>query len=473
MGALLLLALSLAAPDSEVSHGCPPERAQNGEVRLVFLADSGYGEGFSDWGAHGQEAIAARINSLKLAPDMVFFLGDNIYWTGSADLYKTRFDDMYDPVIRQCKAHVALGNHDVKGCRTVEESEHWESCLNEMRAALLSDRKARYMRQGLDEPSAAEKAEADIATESSGELAAQALAAGKANCLPGDATAYEDERPGLKTCNAAAALAHAQFGFGSVEMGEPPAALRQRYYSILWPLPKLSRAGEKADTSAGPPAKPLVDVILLDSNTLRVEGGLFADRKGQPREDQLQLLWLRNAMSQWLPAPGEDHRIWKLVAMHHPPVTPRGCACHIFGLCVGGHRDEVGLRDQLNKAFEDYEPPDIVLAAHNHFYARSYPLDRSGKPVKSGTGGVRYFVTGGGGAPLSDVYGEDERIAKAVTSYHFTYFRLTSTSAFFWVMDGAGHVKDSGCFDKGSNEDHPLSPDFKYDDSLPPRCSPE
>jgi hypothetical protein len=469
----MLVALSLAAAEPEVSHGCPPERAQNGEVRLVFLADSGYGEGFSDWGAHGQDAIAARINRLRLAPDMVFFLGDNVYWTGSSDLYKTRFDDMYDPVIRQCKAHVALGNHDVKGCRTVEEFEDWESCLNEMRTALISDRKARYMRQGLEDVAAAVKAEADVAAESSGELAAQARAAGKANCLPGDATAYEDERPGSKTCNAAAALAHAQFGFGSVEKGDPPADLRQRYYSILWPLPRLSRAGEKVDTSAGPPAKPLVDVIVLDSNTLEVDESLFQDRNGQHREDQLQLLWLRNALSQWHPAPGETHRIWKLVVMHHPPVTPRGCACHIFGLCMGGHRDSVGLRHQLDKAFEDIEPPDMVLAAHNHFYARSHPLDRSGVPVESGTGGVRYFVTGGGGAPLFDVYGKDERIAKAVTSYHFTYFRLTPTSAFFWVMDGGGRVMDSGCFDKGSNVDHALSSDFKYDDSLPPRCSPE
>jgi Calcineurin-like phosphoesterase len=476
--ATLLLALLLASPtapspDSEVAHGCPPERAQNGEVRLVFLADSGYGEGFSDWGARGQDAIAARIKGLRLPPDMVFFLGDNVYWTGSSDLYKTRFDNMYDPVIRQCKAHVALGNHDVKGCRTVEEYEHWESCLGEMRSALLSDRKARYMRQGMEEEVAAQKAEADIAAQSSGELAAQAQAAGKANCLPGDASAYEDERPGTKTCNAEAALAHAQFGFGSVERGEPPASHRQRYYSILWPLPKVSRVGEKVDTSAGPAPKPLVDVIVLDSNTLKVDDSLFQDRKGQPREDQLQLLWLRNALSQWIPAPGETHRIWKLVVMHHPPVTPRGCACHVFGLCVGGHRDSVGLNDQLNKAFEDLEPPDLVLAGHNHFYARSHPLDRSGKVATSGTGGVRYFVTGGGGGPLFDVYGPDERIAKAVTSYHFTYVRLTASSAFFWVMDGGGKVKDSGCFDKGSNEDHPLSPDFKYDDSLPPRCAPE
>src|SRR5512147_2852123 len=71
-------------PPATVERGCPPERAQNGEVRLVFLGDAGYGEGFSEWGAQGQDAVAARLASLKPEPDLVFFLGDNIYWRGSA-----------------------------------------------------------------------------------------------------------------------------------------------------------------------------------------------------------------------------------------------------------------------------------------------------------------------------------------------------------------------------------------------------
>jgi hypothetical protein len=456
-----------------VDRGCPPERAQNGEVRLVFLADSGYGQGFSEWGAYGQEAVAARIERLRLPPDLVFFLGDNVYWRGSADLYKSRFDDMYDPLIRECKAHVALGNHDLKGCRTVEASERWEPCLKDLQSALLADRKARYMRQGLTEERATAKAEADAKAESSGELAAQAVAARKANCLPGDATAYEDVRPGSKTCNATAALAHAQFGFGSVLKGEGDAAAsqRQRYYSILWPLPRLNKPGEKADPTAGPPPKPLVDVILLDSNTLDVEGGLLTPSDGHPREDQLQLLWFRNAMAQWLPAPGEKHRIWKIVAMHHPPRTPQACGCRIFSGCWGGHSDEPGLQKQLAKAWEDLEPPDLVIAAHNHMYARSHPLDPSGRPVTTGQGAVRYFVTGGGGAPLYTLARPDPRFVKAKSTYHFLYLRLTATAAFFWAVDAGGKVLDAGCFEKGSNVDHPLSPDFQYDDALPPQCA--
>jgi hypothetical protein len=328
-----------------------------------------------------------------------------------------------------------------------------------------ADRKARYMRQGLTEEEAAAKAKTDSKAESAGSTD-EAILMQRNNCLPGDATAYEEASPGAQ-CNAAAALAHTQFGFGSVEKGEPPSPLRQRYYSILWPLPKLTKE------PAAPPTRPLVDVIVLDSNTLDVAGGILGEREGRRRVDELQLLWLRNAMAQWLPAPGEKHRIWKIVAMHHPPYTPRACTCRIFGKCLGGHGDEVGLRDQLDKALEDLEPPDLVFAAHNHIYARSHPLDRSGRAVTAGNGGVRYFVTGGGGGPLLAVKEKDPRFPQALSVYHFVYLRLTADAAFYWTIDAGGKVRDSGCFEKSSNVDHPLAANFDYDDALPSRCNVE
>jgi hypothetical protein len=454
-----------------VARGCPPERAQDGEVRLVFLGDSGYGTGFSEWGTHGQGAVAAQIEKLRLPPDMVFFLGDNIYWRGAASLYKARFDDVYDPLIRECKVHVALGNHDIKGCRAVEEYERWESCLQDLRASMVADRKARYMRQGMNEEAAEAKAKADTEAETAGDLKAEAVAGLKANCLPGSATAYENLST-RQTCNASTALAHAQFGFGSVEKGDPPASERQRYYSILWPLPRLTKGGSPT-APAEVATRPLVDVIVLDSNTLGVDGGMLEGPGKPPRSDQLQLLWLRNAMAQWLPAPAETHRIWKILAMHHPPYTPRSCACKIFGKCLGGHGDEPLLQKQLGEALEDLEPPDLVMTAHNHIYARSHPLDEAGLPVADPKKrGIRYFVAGGGGAPLYDVDRPDARFAKALTIYHFVYLRLTSTSAFYWTLDAGGKVRDSGCFEKGSGVDQPLAADFAYDDPLPARCAP-
>ena len=474
LGAALVPGGPAAATEAReaVDRGCPPERAQNGEVRLVFLGDSGYGEGFSEWGTQGQDAVAARMAGLRLEPDLVFFLGDNIYWRGSSELYKSRFDDVYEPLIRGCKAHVALGNHDVKGCRAVEEHKSWGSCLQDLRASMETDRKARYLRQGLREDEAAAQAKTDIEAESGGQLTEEAIRTQRGNCLPGDATAYEEEVAGRKKCNAAAALAHTQFGFGSVEKGDPPSPLRQRYYSILWPLPKVTPPGKAADPAA-PPTRPLVDVIVLDSNTLDVGGGLLGEREGRRRVDELQLLWFRNAMEQWLPAPGETHRIWKIVAMHHAPYTPRTCACLMFGKCLGGHGDQTGLDAQLNEALTDLEPPDLVFAAHNHIYARSLPLDRSGQPVTAGKGGVRYVVTGGGGGPLYAIKKKDPRFPKALSDYHFVYLRLTADAAFYWTIDAGGKVRDSGCFEKGSNVDHPLAADFSYSDSLPPRCSVE
>ena len=177
-------------------------------------------------------------------------------------------------------------------------------------------------------------------------------------------------------------------------------------------------------------------------------------------------------MSQWLPAPGDKHRVWKIVAMHHPAV--HACAPARAGSSASASAatsDEPGLQKQLQKTLEDLEPPDLMLAAHNHIYARSHPLDAEGKPVTSGKGGVRYFVTGGGGGPVYAVRGADSRFPKALdaattssTSAHRRPRRSSGRST------PAGRVKDSGCFEKGSNVDFPLSPDFNYDDSLPSRC---
>lgn len=168
---------------------------------------------------------------------------------------------------------------------------------------------------------------------------------------------------------------------------------------------------------------------------------------------------------------GESSELWHTAV--GGGALPRSCACRILGKCLGGHGDQPGLREQLRKTLEDLEPPDLVFGAHNHIYARSHPLDPAGKPVTTGKGGVRHFVTGGGGAPLYALEGEDPRFPRALKMYHFVYLRLTATTAFYWAIDAGGCVRDSGCFEKGSNVDRPLSSNFSYDDALPPRCTAE
>ena len=117
------------APACAVADPCTaPRRA--GEVSMVLLGDSGYGEGgASEWGGHAQAAVAKSIDALCPRPDLVFFLGDNIYWGGSPDLFGPRFDTMYRNLfdVDRRRVHAALGNHDVKGCQ-VAASRLTSSC---------------------------------------------------------------------------------------------------------------------------------------------------------------------------------------------------------------------------------------------------------------------------------------------------------------------------------------------------------
>ena len=78
-GALATPALAappaVKSPGDVVGRGCPPERAQDGEVRVVFLGDSGYGTGVSEWGQHGQEAALGLRQPQPFAGEAVELLG--------------------------------------------------------------------------------------------------------------------------------------------------------------------------------------------------------------------------------------------------------------------------------------------------------------------------------------------------------------------------------------------------------------
>src|SRR5262249_12917372 len=128
-----------------------------------------------------------------------------------------------------------------------------------------------------------------------------------------------------------------------------------------------------------------------------------ATGKDAARTDTLQLLWLDNQLRT---APSDA---WTFTVMHHPPLSPRGCVFRFVGKCIGGHDDETGLAAQLRSTWgapgdeerpNGAHPPDFVVAAHTHFYARTRSVDGLGYPAVAPDSGVRYFVTGGGGAPL-------------------------------------------------------------------------
>ena len=85
--------------------------------------------------------------------------------------------------------------------------------------------------------------------------------------------------------------------------------------------------------------------------------------------NEMDRQWLRSA----LPAEAGDR--WTIVLFHHPVFSP------------GMHGSTPAFTD-LPAIFEEYGV-DLVLNGHDHLYARIEE-----------TGGIRYVVTGGGGAPV-------------------------------------------------------------------------
>jgi hypothetical protein len=415
----------------------PPDpcqaRPRPGETSLVFIGDSGYGlGGASEWGSHAQAEVAARLESLCPRPDLVFFLGDNIYWRGSPDLFAPRFDTVYQRLLgpEGSRIRAALGNHDVKGCRL--------SARTAVAAPLTcGDALMDLVREDVRAQTEAAGAPPALGPWVDGAVLIEAGFTDLRECPPAYESAYEQSQETGNECFASAALRHTPFGYG-LRGGNP-----LRYYTVDWP---------PADQVEG---RPRVRVLVADSNTLRVADEPVEKAPDVPaaREDRLQALWIENQLRT---APPD---VWTMVAMHHPIYTPRACAFKLLGRCIGGHGDEPALGEQLAPAFglvgpraREATPPDFVFAAHNHMYARTRPLDATGYPA-AGKGGIRHFVTGGGGAPLYRLLPLHERYAAGGSFHHFVFMRLRGDTSFFWAIDERGTVRDQGCFRRGEGRD--------------------
>lgn len=221
-----------------------------------------------------------------------------------------------------------------------------------------------------------------------------------ADPLSPDANAYRWRDRG---CDVEFHLSHRDFGYRDGD----------RYYSV----------------ASDETPEPLVEVFVLDSNTLRVrEGKLRANR-----DDAAQVAWLDHALA-------TSRARWKVVTLHHPPQTPRG---HASFLGRGGHVRELGLEAQIGPLLRRHEV-DAVFAGHNHFYARMAPRS-----------GIRFFVSGGGGRPLYDMDKAPD-LAAAGKFHHFVYVRATASRFEYYAIDTAGRSRDAGWFGKGDPADTAL-----------------
>ena len=235
-----------------------------------------------------------------------------------------------------------------------------------------------------------------------------------------DGTAYDPS----SGCEVESHLATPEFGYRD----------GLRYYSIEIPAaqpdrPRSARGGQ-ADARSGEP--PLVEVFVLDSNTLGEEQTKLTHGTDQP-----QLRWLAEALQR-------SSARWKVVAMHHPAYAPKRCQWFRFGC----RREDEALRAELEPTFREHGV-DVVFQAHQHLYARLRPRH-----------GIRYFVTGAGGKE-PDSFHQDERTVPRDdrgSFNHFVYVRATEDHLGYCVVDADGYLRDGGSFVRGDTVDAPASP---------------
>lgn len=114
--------------------------------------------------------------------------------------------------------------------------------------------------------------------------------------------------------------------------------------------------------------------------------------------------------------PTEEGDDWTIVSMHHPVYSPGD-----------GHGSEPGFRPRLPRLFRK-RGVDLVLQGHDHIYAATKSLK-----------GIRYVVTGGGGAGL---YGCTSKSfsAKCAERHHFLYVTATADELTIQAVPPKGKV---------------------------------
>ena len=433
--------------------------------------------GFSEWGTQGQDAIAARLARLDACLRTWCSSWETTSTGAAAPISTSRASTTStSPLIRECKAHVALGNHDLEGLPSGRGShERWETCLQ--RAPDLAgggpqgslhapgrSRKTRRPRRR--RPTPRRRAPGSWRRRRSRRAASTACPAtppptrmrwpGQADLqrrrrrsrTPSSASGASRTAIRPRTCASATTASSGRCpsspGRGRWPIRRRPPPRGRSSTSWSWTRTRSTSTGACSGRRTADAARTSCS---CSGSATRCPSGCPRPEKRTGSGSSWPCTTRRTRRG---PAPaGSSASAWAATA------TSRGCAT------------------SSQKTLEDLEPPDIMFTAHNHIYARSHPLDPAGQPVTTGKGGVRYFVTGGGGAPALCRQGRGPAFRQGPDHLPLRLSAPHRVRAFYWTIDAGGQVRDSGCFDKGSNVDHPLSPDFSYDDSLPPRCAVE
>ncbi len=134
--------------------------------------------------------------------------------------------------------------------------------------------------------------------------------------------------------------------------------------------------------------------------------------------------WLLRALQEARAAVDRGEARW-IFAVHHHPVWSSG-----------HHGGDRALRRELVPLYERFGVT-AVFSGHDHLYER---LE---------SGGITYFVTGGGGAPLYESTGLPETRARA-KSHHYLRVTADETALTVVAVDPAGNVLDRTTFSPAS-----------------------
>lgn len=145
--------------------------------------------------------------------------------------------------------------------------------------------------------------------------------------------------------------------------------------------------------------RPLVEFFCLDSE--------IHDKEKQ----QEQADWFARETA-------ASKAVWKIVYMHHPLYTVRG-----------QHSPAVALREQIADSLVKNHV-QIILAGHNHFYARMKPVD-----------GSMQVISGGGGRHLAFPLNDSCAFISA-RRYHFTGVEVYPDRIQFTAIDQNGETFD-------------------------------